>query len=160
MEPVRADTEAATSAQNAPAEQADYLVFELGESRYALPAAVVHEVLPALEVDPLPGAAASLLGVITLRGQMVPVLDTRTHLGMAPRPVELRDHFVVTESAGRLLVVPCDRVRGIQQLTHNRDSEADTLLRSCGRLVAVVRDGDGLVLVPDLAGVLPEPEAA
>lgn len=160
MEPVRADTEAAPSSQDAPAEQADYLVFELGESRYALPAAAVREVLPALEVDPLPGADSALLGVITLRGQMVPVLDTRAHLGMAPRPIELRDHFVVTESGGRLLVVPCDRVRGIQRLARNDDTEAEILLRSCGRLKSVVRDGDGLVLVPDLTGVLPEAEAA
>ncbi|MDJ0521858.1 MAG: chemotaxis protein CheW [Planctomycetota bacterium] len=161
MEPVRDDKGAAPSAQTLPADAvADYLVFELEAARYALPIEVVYEVLPSVEVDPLPGGGDALLGVITLRGRLVPVVDTWRHLGADPRPVGLRDHFLLTQVDGHYLVLPCDRVHGIQTLRISRDAESDALVRGAGRIASVVRDADGLVLVPDLGGVLPEAEAA
>ena len=161
MEPVREDKGAAPAPQADVGEGlGDYLVFEIEDARYALPVASVHEVLPALEVDVLPGAGEDLLGVITLRGRMVPVLDTRKRLGADARAVDVHDHFVVAEASGRLIVLPCDRVQGIASLARNEDAEAEDLVRAGGRIARVVRDADGLVLVPDLTGALPEADAA
>lgn len=155
MEPVRDDagTKPAPQASQAGA-SSDYLVFEIDGCRYALPVDTVREVLPALEVDRLPGESAELLGVINLRGRMVPVADSRRLLGAAPRPIRARDHFLVTEYDERILVVPCDRVLGMETLLQDDDEATYELVRVGARVARVVHDEHGLVLVPDLTTCL------
>lgn len=61
-----------------------WLTFQLDGQAYAAPLAQVSEVIRMGEVTPVPGAAADLLGVRHLRGRVVPVLDGRRRLGLAP----------------------------------------------------------------------------
>jgi chemotaxis signal transduction protein len=60
------------------------LVLPIGADRYALDLADVREVVPDPQLTPLPGAPAGVLGVLNLRGDVVPVLDTARLLGLGP----------------------------------------------------------------------------
>jgi len=57
------------------------LVLPVGSDRYALELTSVCEVVKAPDVTPLPGAPAGVLGVLNLRGDVVPLLDTAVLLG-------------------------------------------------------------------------------
>src|SRR4051812_44800948 len=59
------------------------LVLPLQADRYALELTAVREVVPHPDVTPLPGAPAALLGVLNLRGEVVPAFDTAALLGLA-----------------------------------------------------------------------------
>jgi purine-binding chemotaxis protein CheW len=61
-----------------------WLTFQLDGQTYAAPLAQVSEVIRMGEVTPVPGAASDLLGIRHLRGRVVPVLDGRRRLGLAP----------------------------------------------------------------------------
>ncbi|MEY2881002.1 MAG: hypothetical protein RLZZ15_3382 [Verrucomicrobiota bacterium] len=52
-----------------------FILFQLGEDRYALPATAVTEVLPLLAIKALPGAPAGVAGLVNYRGAAVPVVD-------------------------------------------------------------------------------------
>jgi chemotaxis-related protein WspB len=52
-----------------------YVVFRLGDERYALDVRHVAEVLPLLDVRPVPGAPSEIAGVFLYRGTPVPVID-------------------------------------------------------------------------------------
>jgi chemotaxis-related protein WspB len=52
-----------------------FLIFCLGQERYALEAARVIEVIPRLPLRPQPGAPRFVAGLLNFRGQVVPVLD-------------------------------------------------------------------------------------
>lgn len=52
-----------------------YLLFSIGQDRYALESSQVVEVVPRVELWPLPKAPAHITGVFRYRGQLVPVLD-------------------------------------------------------------------------------------
>ena len=71
------------TANHAPA-SGHWLTFQLEGQAYAAPLAQVSEVIRMGEVTPVPGAASDLLGVRHLRGRVVPVLDGRRRLGLAP----------------------------------------------------------------------------
>jgi purine-binding chemotaxis protein CheW len=58
------------------------LVLPIGENRYGLDLLDVREVVPGPVLTPLPGAPRAVLGVINLRGDVVPVLDTAQLLGL------------------------------------------------------------------------------
>ncbi|MDJ0277744.1 chemotaxis protein CheW [Sphingomonas sp. 2R-10] len=53
---------------------ASFLILRIGDSRLALPMAVVREVLPMLPIDAAPGLPRPLLGFVTLQDRPVPVL--------------------------------------------------------------------------------------
>jgi purine-binding chemotaxis protein CheW len=59
-----------------------YLAFWLGKEEFAVPVGRIREIIPWQEITPVPQAASYVLGVINLRGKVVPVMDLRLRLGM------------------------------------------------------------------------------
>lgn len=61
-----------------------FLLFQLGQDRYALKAELVVEVLPLVALKALPGAPRGVAGLVDYRGAAVPVIDlTALALGVA-----------------------------------------------------------------------------
>lgn len=79
------DPDASLAGATATAEQ--FLTFEIGDELFALPILSVQEIRGWEKVSQIPRTDAQILGVINLRGSVVPVLDVRTRLGIEPREV-------------------------------------------------------------------------
>ncbi|MBB3225570.1 purine-binding chemotaxis protein CheW [Luteibacter sp. Sphag1AF] len=62
--------------------QGAWLGFILKEQRYAVLLSSVREVIRCGDVTPVPGAPRDVLGILNLRGQIVPVLDGRRRFGL------------------------------------------------------------------------------
>ena len=80
-----------------------FLVFYIGDERYALPATDVVEVLPRLPLKPIAQAPAWVAGVFAHRSHMVPVIDvsamTFGHAAVARTSTRL----VLVDFRGKLL---------------------------------------------------------
>ncbi|HYA43297.1 MAG TPA: chemotaxis protein CheW [Syntrophobacteraceae bacterium] len=63
-------------------ETSQYLTFKLEEEVFALDISKVREVLDFTDVTKVPETPAFMLGVINLRGSVVPVVDMRLKFGM------------------------------------------------------------------------------
>ena len=61
------------------------VTFGMGDSLFALPVALVQEILDPRPVSRLPNSPPYLLGVIDVRGSSVAVVDLRALLGEPPR---------------------------------------------------------------------------
>lgn len=141
-----------------PRKPVSVLRFDLGSHPFALLLADVQELLRAVAVTPLPDAPASVLGVIDLRGDLVPVYDLRPRLGLPSAPVRTTDVFVVVGLMRRLVVLKVDRVEGIEEVTP-AGVEALGLRFTPSALVAgVVPLVDGTRVLYDLDGFLTELE--
>ncbi len=64
------------------AETNQYLTFQLSEEIFALDIAKVREVLEYTKVTKVPQTPEMMIGVINLRGSVVPVIDLRLKFGM------------------------------------------------------------------------------
>jgi chemotaxis-related protein WspB len=63
-----------------------FLLFQLGEERYALDAGQVAEVLPLVGIRPIPRAPPEVAGLFNYRGSPVPAIDLcQLTLGRAAR---------------------------------------------------------------------------
>lgn len=93
-----------------------YGVLQIGTTHIALPLDVLREVIPCPpQFSGLPASAVGLLGAISVRGKVLPVLDLRVVLGLdAPR----HDGQVVVllRHGGALLGLLTDDVRGLTKL--------------------------------------------
>jgi purine-binding chemotaxis protein CheW len=59
-----------------------YLTFALGDEKFAIPVDNVQEVVELGQVTKVPNAPHYMLGIINLRGQILPLLDTKLKLGL------------------------------------------------------------------------------
>lgn len=79
----------------------------------AVPLTEVHEVLPLPEVTPLPSAPDAVIGVTTLRGELVAVLDTARLLG---RTGAAATHLCVLDADGRKVALSATGSPGLAEL--------------------------------------------
>jgi len=59
----------------------EYVVFTLGDRKYAIALSNVVEILLPGSVYPIPNSAANVLGLTNIRGNILPVLDIKPLLG-------------------------------------------------------------------------------
>jgi purine-binding chemotaxis protein CheW len=70
-----------------------YMTFKLGEEAYGTPILKVRELIALMEITRVPRTPPFIRGVINLRGKVIPVVDLRVKLGMAP--TEATDQTVI-----------------------------------------------------------------
>ena len=71
----------------------EVLLFELNQQRYALPLSGVMELTRACAVQALPKAPELVLGVLNLRGVVVPVVDLRRRLALPDTALDPNDYL-------------------------------------------------------------------
>lgn len=117
----------------------------VGAETYALPVENVLEVGELPEVGAVPGSGPALLGVLNLRGRVLPTFDLARTFGI---PREGRpSHLVVTKEGGRIAGLAVDEVIDVAPLAAPvQESEASYLAGSMldnGTLVGVI-DADSM----------------
>jgi chemotaxis-related protein WspB len=75
------------------------LSFTAGPNRYAVDVARVVEVVPKVELRPLPHAPACLAGLLGYRGKVVPVIDLGLLLGTLPCRDRLSTRIILVNDA-------------------------------------------------------------
>jgi purine-binding chemotaxis protein CheW len=87
----------------------ELVVFRLGSSEWALPAAEVFQVLSPRPVTRLPDPPPLVCGLIAWRGQVLPVIALGERLDCDDPPVD-RCTLIVTEAEGELIALAVDEV--------------------------------------------------
>ncbi len=95
---------AVTATRSATDRDGKHLTLMLGKEEYGVAVRDVREIVGPMPITPVPGTAAHVLGVVNLRGKVVPVLDLRIRLGLPPIEVGPRSCVVVCQGVGHALV--------------------------------------------------------
>lgn len=126
------------------------VVFRLGEQRYALPLAAVERIVRAVEVTPLPGAPAIVLGAIDVEGRVLPVLNLRRRLRLPEREIGPADQFLIARTERRGVALVIDEAQGVIEREQSAIIGSDRIVPGLGQFQGVVKLDDGLVLIHDL----------
>lgn len=98
-----------------------YGLMRIDDTPLALPVASLREVIPCPPVlAPLPVPAAGLCGAVRLRGSIIPVLDLRLVLGLAPATEGCACVIVLMRHEGRLLGLRVSAVSGMARVAADR----------------------------------------
>lgn len=130
---------------------AQLLVFRVGNERFAVELAAVHEVIELPALQPVPDAPSMLMGIMTLRGAMVPVYD--------PRPLLRAGHgtiggALVFERDGRTIAFAIDDVYDSLLVEERELRPAPGGDGSDALLLGLVRRGSDLIAVLDADALL------
>jgi purine-binding chemotaxis protein CheW len=66
------------------AKTSSFLSFKLADEHFAIPVMKIMEILEVPKITKVPQSPSFLIGVINLRGAVLPVIDTRVKFGMTP----------------------------------------------------------------------------
>ena len=103
-----------------------WLRLRCGTQAYALELLKVQEVVLPVPLLGLRGTAASMLGIMNLRGQVVPVIDLGLHLGFAAVGEGSQTRIVVLEEKGEVLGLRVSAVEDVANLTESQIEPPDT----------------------------------
>ena len=142
-------------------ETESFLVFQLGAETYALPIDDVQEVIAVPDVlTRVPNAPAFIEGVISLRGQVVPVIDQASRFGAVTEAKASRK-IIVTRSDTLQAGFIIDGVSAIRAIPQRDLATPSDLLSGERRLfdrVARSTTGD-VILIVDPRALLDQAEA-
>ena len=142
------------------------VTFGLGAETFAVPVALVREILDWSETFRIPNGPDYLLGLTDLRGEGVTTIDLRLRLGLphvGPTP-STRILVVDVPVDGRILVLGLvvDRVLEVSTFDRTQIGDApDIGIRWHSRYIAgVVKRSEGFVVLIDVAQIFSGAEAS
>ncbi|MCF7751816.1 chemotaxis protein CheW [Bacillus subtilis subsp. subtilis] len=103
-----------------------WLRLRCGAQAYALELLKVQEVVLPVPLLPLRGTAEAMLGIMNLRGQVVPVMDLGIHLGAGPAQEDANTRIVVLEEDGETMGLRVSAVEDVANLTDSQIEPPDT----------------------------------
>jgi len=104
-----------------------WLRMRCGAQAYALELLKVQEVVLPVPLLGLRGTRSSMLGIMNLRGQVVPVIDLGLHLDLTPAVEDSQTRIVVLEENGEVLGLRVSAVEDVTNLTESQIEPPDTV---------------------------------
>ncbi|NLD99081.1 MAG: chemotaxis protein CheW [Fibrobacter sp.] len=83
---------------NTTKESGQYLTFQLGNELFAFDVLRTNEVLEVSQITRIPGANDAMIGVINLRGSVVPVIDLRKRLNMPEKEHTIDTSIIIIDT--------------------------------------------------------------
>lgn len=94
-----------------------HLTFSLAGEDYALSIQSVREIVGLLDVTMVPNTPEFVLGVVNLRGKIIPVIDLRIKFGMPPGVRSEENCTIVVETANAETGVLVDKVAEVVDIS-------------------------------------------
>ncbi len=132
-------------------EEMELLSFRLGGEEYAVKVDDVREVLKIRELTLVPNAPDYILGVMSLRGAMLPVIDLSRRLGITQAARDEKTRILVVSPDEEDVGFMVDRVSGVLKVTPDAIKPVpENIEHGAEFLRGIVRKEDRLYILLDL----------
>jgi purine-binding chemotaxis protein CheW len=151
-------TTTATAGISAKTEPSQHLTFQLGAEEYGIEILKVQEIRGYAGVTPIPNTPAYILGVMNLRGTVIPVVDLRTRFAMPNQEYNKFTVIVVVTVRDKVIGLVVDAVSDVldvlpSQVRERPDLGARADMRFIGGVATI---GEKLVVLLDIERLLSE----
>ncbi|MEM9538133.1 MAG: chemotaxis protein CheW, partial [Cyanobacteria bacterium P01_E01_bin.42] len=92
-----------------------YLTFNLGHSTYGIETEAVEEIFFLPEITPILDSPREIVGLINLRGEILPIIDLYLRLGYHSPKYSLTDSTIVIHWQNRRIGIVANQVREVRQ---------------------------------------------
>lgn len=132
------------------------VVFELGDESYGVDISRVQDINRMQEITEIPHAPESVVGVINLRGRVIPVIDLRKRFGLPAAPNTKDTRIVVVHMEHNLIGMIVDAVSKVLRIPADIVEPPSPVLASIDSsyLRGIAKLDDNLVVLLDLDFVL------
>jgi purine-binding chemotaxis protein CheW len=123
------------------------LQFRSGTSVYGLPVTDVIEIIRIVALSSVPSPLADLVGMINLRGRVIPVFDLCRALGHGERPINLRMYIIIIDVGGEAIGIVVDDVLDVITIPEDQFQISRALAAAESFTAGVARAGVNLLTI-------------
>jgi purine-binding chemotaxis protein CheW len=135
----------------------EFLAFVLSGELYGVELARIREIVSPPPITPIPRASREVLGVCSVRGLLVTVMDLRMKLRLEVLPATRRTRILLAESgSGEVVGLLVDEVRQVMRLTEPQVELATTALGGdvSEYVFGIGRPPSGVIVLLDLGSIV------
>lgn len=138
-----------------------FLVFKLGDSRFAMMLLAAKEVMAPRKTTPIPSSNKIINGILNLRGDVITIIDLKAKLGITTKPnndseasfIILDDnqysYGIMVDAVETVLSIKNDQIEDISEtMDKSKATHAKRLAKVDGKLILILDIED---LVADLS---------
>jgi purine-binding chemotaxis protein CheW len=159
VEPVKSRNER-RAARRTGDRRTEYLAFVLAGETYAVQIAHIAEILKSLPITEVPRAPRTVLGVISVRGKLVTVVDLRRRFHLPESPMDRRTRILLADvGTGEQVGLLVDEVQQVWRLANEEIEPAHVLgAEQPAHISGIGRPAEGAILILlDLRPILESP---
>jgi purine-binding chemotaxis protein CheW len=140
----------------------EYLAFVLAQETYAVRIAHVAEILRPPRITEVPRAPSNVLGVVSVRGKLVTVVDLRRRMQLAEAPIDRRSRVLLADvGTGEQVGLLVDEVQQVWRLAADEIEPSNVLgAEQPAHIAGIARPGDApdaLLILLDLRPIIESP---
>jgi purine-binding chemotaxis protein CheW len=132
------------------------LTFMLGKQEYGIQILEAREVVGLMHIDPVPHTPAFMLGIINLRGKIIPVIDLRSKFNMTTVEPTTETCIIVVDVQGTLTGIVVDFLVGVTRIDEQIFEETPQLGTNIRTeyIAGMAKLDQRVVIVLDLENIL------
>lgn len=133
-----------------------WLTFTLGSEEYALDIGQIREIIKPREITDLPRVPDFILGIISLRGVIIPVFDLKKRLKLGTVEITPASRIIVCQYGEKSAGLVVDSLTQVVRLSSQGIEPPPAVLSGLDRdmVEGVGRDQGRMMILLDLANVL------
>ncbi len=132
-----------------------HVTFFLENEEYGLPISQVQEINRVAEITRVPNAPEHVMGVINLRGKIVPVIELKKRLSLGETDIGKESRIVIIEYGSKVLGMLVDMVAQVMDVSSAQIEEAPEEVQTQENFVkGVGKFGERMVILLDLEKVI------
>lgn len=139
----------------------ELIAFRIGDQEFTVNVMSVREIRGWTQAMPMPHTPAYVMGVINLRGAVLPIVDLSLRLGMKPAEPTARHVIIVVQVRDRIVGLLVDAVSDILTVTDDliqpTPEIASDLERSFARGILAIQGR--MICMIELESIFPETES-
>ena len=135
----------------------EFLAFSLAGELYGVELTRIREILSPPPLTPVPRAPQDVLGVCSVRGLLVTVIDLRRRLKLEQPETTRRARILLTRmDGGEVLGLYVDEVHQVVRFPHTEIEVAANVLGGdvSEHVLGIARPGNTLIILLDLASIV------
>ena len=139
-------------------DQSQWVTFQMDQERYGINVLQVQEIIRMTDITPVPGAPRYILGVINLRGNVVPIVNTRSRFNLPTVDDSPETRIILVDLDRQLIGIVVDSVAEVVTLESGEIEKAPSLDKAewVQFIHGVARTGGDLLILLDLSKFLSE----
>ncbi len=140
-------------------QESQLVAFHLANEVYAVDISAINEIILLPEITHIPHTSQDILGVINLRGKIIPILDLRKRLGLPSAEASRATRVIVVEQAESAVGMIVDDVVGVVKIQSGEVEPPSELITNLDTdyIRGVGKVADSLLILLNLSQILTVP---
>lgn len=126
--PLREEQEPEQARESIPEDLVEVLVFQLHEEQYGIPIEQVLEIIRYSEPTEVPHTVVFLEGIISLRGEMIPVINGRKRLKHPPKAPDKKTRIIILQEQNNRYGITVDATNHVIRLSKTNIEQAPAVI--------------------------------